>query len=732
MSMLNSPPLHIILLRYLKRKPHHGLVCLGFIQIIFIITKLFALSPGIGASLIWIIIASYPLLYLLLRPYPSIVTKIFFRGSALVALYLLPTFAINLFTSRLSAVSYFSLFQGLLPGNTQDPAALLTLLAIIVAIFVITSTILIHLNHYYFSFIITAFPAALAVLNLHGEENYTITSMLIMTLFALLALTINSSKRNITGNHSIQHITITFIAIFLPVIILTRLFSQAGTSNIFEDIYQRLEYRHRVNFSQATAGFSENETDLGGPVKPEDSIEMIITGKRTVKLRGAVKISYTGTRWNRPVFRWEAPTQPSRNTETVSDNPAFTKEELLITPVESANALFFTPLFTESVEYKDDVLINKEALYIPEPQENVTSQYQVFYYHNTTDLLEQFTYSKNSEERKLRDIRLRYRDYLQIPGSVTKRTRKMALSITEQANNHKEITDAIGSFLYSNYSYELNASHLPPDRDFVDFFLFTERRGYCTHFATAAAMLLRINGIPTRYVEGFQVDDLKDENGRFIVKSAMAHVWCEVLIDPENNIWAPFDPTPSTFYRPADESYWRHFVYDYLLRTGDNDEAIQDELLSDSKQKTLLTAPEEPSLVRWLELIYLIIPGLLLYALSRLALNFGSIVLKKEPVNLYYYTITVLKYTEILSPQKNETPFEQIQKITGKKESKAALAQAALPIIDAYYQYHFNRTKPAFSPIHSFLILTLAHIRVAGCEAFGQILSSLYYSNRQS
>ncbi len=73
-------------------------------------------------------------------------------------------------------------------------------------------------------------------------------------------------------------------------------------------------------------------------------------------------------------------------------------------------------------------------------------------------------------------------------------------------------------------------------------FLLTTHAGYCQHFAGAAALLLRLAGVPTRVVAGFATGV---PNGRdtWAVRDQDAHVWIEVYFPGVG--WVPFNPTPA-------------------------------------------------------------------------------------------------------------------------------------------------------------------------------------------
>jgi protein-glutamine gamma-glutamyltransferase len=89
------------------------------------------------------------------------------------------------------------------------------------------------------------------------------------------------------------------------------------------------------------------------------------------------------------------------------------------------------------------------------------------------------------------------------------------------------------------YTTDVPAPGLLP---LVDFLLH-DHAGYCQHFAGAAALLLRLAGVPARLVAGFATG--APERGGFDVRDVDAHDWVEVYFQGYG--WVPFNPTP-----PAD------------------------------------------------------------------------------------------------------------------------------------------------------------------------------------
>ena len=87
--------------------------------------------------------------------------------------------------------------------------------------------------------------------------------------------------------------------------------------------------------------------------------------------------------------------------------------------------------------------------------------------------------------------------------------------------------------------YDLNVPAMEPGEDFVTHFI-EEGRGYCVHFATAGTLLLRMQGIPARYVSGYTVE--LDAQGQGTVLDSDAHAWVEIYLDGYG--WHPVDMTP--------------------------------------------------------------------------------------------------------------------------------------------------------------------------------------------
>ncbi len=83
-------------------------------------------------------------------------------------------------------------------------------------------------------------------------------------------------------------------------------------------------------------------------------------------------------------------------------------------------------------------------------------------------------------------------------------------------------------------------------------FLANDGAGHCEYFATALALVLRVQGVPCRLVGGWLVHEREAGSGSFVVRGRHAHAWVEVL--DEDGRWHTFDATPAADVRAEPES----------------------------------------------------------------------------------------------------------------------------------------------------------------------------------
>ncbi|MEO3946150.1 transglutaminase-like domain-containing protein [Gorillibacterium sp. CAU 1737] len=331
--------------------------------------------------------------------------------------------------------------------------------------------------------------------------------------------------------------------------------------------------------SAAQTGFSPDASRLGGPLEPDTSVAFTARVSQPVSWRGVSKSRYTGSGWDSP----EPPGYASV--------PEFAKEEsgarLLVQDVELAvparGALFtggeaaaLQMIEGERGEPYPFARLSRSPLSGDVQVEGAGPlRYRAVTRVPETDP-EQLRVSAGSIPADIREA------YLALPDSLPDRVRQLAHEVSGQASTAYEKVNAMKDYLASRYTYSLDATAPPNGTDFVDYFLFEEpgRRGYCDYFSSALAVLLRAEGIPTRYVRGFApgewsaVQPNSSDTGtmdfkglsalaiggqavsgerrqtesadlpyQVTVRNSDAHSWVEVYYAGIG--WVPVDPTPA-------------------------------------------------------------------------------------------------------------------------------------------------------------------------------------------
>lgn len=129
---------------------------------------------------------------------------------------------------------------------------------------------------------------------------------------------------------------------------------------------------------------------------------------------------------------------------------------------------------------------------------------------------------------------------LELPSSAAPLARELAQRWRANASEPRQIVaQALAYFRERDFAYTLSppATGEAP----VDDFLFRTRRGFCEHYASALAVLMRAAGVPARVVTGYLGGETNDLGDYMLVRQSDAHAWVEVWL-PERG-WTRVDPT---------------------------------------------------------------------------------------------------------------------------------------------------------------------------------------------
>jgi transglutaminase-like putative cysteine protease len=130
--------------------------------------------------------------------------------------------------------------------------------------------------------------------------------------------------------------------------------------------------------------------------------------------------------------------------------------------------------------------------------------------------------------------------FLQLPKGRNNRTSLLAKEMRAAAGNDElYIDNVMRMFNETEFYYTLEPPALGSSP--VDQFLFETRQGFCEHYASAFAVMMRAAGIPSRIVLGYQGGELNPLGQYMIIRQSDAHAWTEVWLNGRG--WMRVDPT---------------------------------------------------------------------------------------------------------------------------------------------------------------------------------------------
>lgn len=368
-------------------------------------------------------------------------------------------------------------------------------------------------------------------------------------------------------------------------------------------------------FDFGQTGFISDEGLLGGPVQLNHTTAFVVDAPSPLYLRGNILTIYDGKSWQhgnrlkieedtgvalRPELLTGESITVTITNKNLSSFTLFAPYQPLAVTIERPGKLWIDvnhQITLLGARYKDESYsINS---FLPsETQDSVTSPSSILF---------------NKE------------DYLELPATLPSRVKDLALAVSATGETAKEKADLITTYLRSTYTYTLDVPPLPFGEDFVDYFLFDSKEGYCTYFASSLSILLRSIDIPTRYVEGFRMPEEKT-NTHYDVLFSNGHAWVEAYFHTSG--WVTLEATPAflapvppenleTLTRASDinlydiedeAAYLLAFKQNQLRDVSFSDkESEQQRTQKDRHSSALITLKKIPSLL----LLLLVIVGFL-------------------------------------------------------------------------------------------------------------------------
>ncbi|MDO8445466.1 MAG: DUF3488 and transglutaminase-like domain-containing protein [Deltaproteobacteria bacterium] len=288
-----------------------------------------------------------------------------------------------------------------------------------------------------------------------------------------------------------------------------------------------------------TSGFAD-KVDFGsiGPVTldPTTVMRVELPGfgieMGSIYLRGGVLASFNGATWEKERSRRETVKKEGTDFILSEGTHPLVRQEIILDPIDSDVIFGMARVMRLSGRFTFLLTDGSDSVYLPG---NPTSRFQYTAYSDiSTPKAQELDADRGAYPPEVLSA------YTKTPPA-SERVKDLALSITDNAEGTHQKAVAIERYLKKNYSYTLEPKRdesLPPVEDF----LFKNREGYCDHFSTAMAILLREISIPTRLVTGYVTSEWNDLGRFYTVRQSNAHSWVEVYFPSYG--WITFDPTP--------------------------------------------------------------------------------------------------------------------------------------------------------------------------------------------
>lgn len=265
---------------------------------------------------------------------------------------------------------------------------------------------------------------------------------------------------------------------------------------------------------------------LGGEAAPSEyPVMMVKTDKRTL-MRAVVKDEYTGRNWRdtssgkrylyvnprwsklrESVFLEKMPAEAVQAASTILDQHAVT-----VQMQNTAASTVFTPVFLRNFSAQSDMVgyfNDASELFITRDLRQ-GDRYTVFtpiFEGGENGLGALISAAPKGDDSYYQAV---VNDYTKLPDHLEQKVYDDLNNIIGAASTPYEKACAIMRHLQRYYRYTLTPDEPPENQDFVTYFLYVGKEGYCTYYASAMTVLCRMAGLPARYVEGFLATPASD------------------------------------------------------------------------------------------------------------------------------------------------------------------------------------------------------------------------------
>ncbi len=130
----------------------------------------------------------------------------------------------------------------------------------------------------------------------------------------------------------------------------------------------------------------------------------------------------------------------------------------------------------------------------------------------------------------------------QVPDDIDPRVRQLAAELVADCSTTGERIAVVEQYFHDNYRYSLGIS-VEGNQDPLTYFLIEKPAAHCEYFASGAAVMLRLAGVPCRYLTGFVVTERNPYGGYWVARNKDAHAWVEAY--DERRGWVIVEATPT-------------------------------------------------------------------------------------------------------------------------------------------------------------------------------------------
>lgn len=422
-------------------------------------------------------------------------------------------------------------------------------------------------------------------------------SIITLTFTALIFLSWKQNNKRTNQITGIQHVFLSIIIlIFLVVVSYYSLTTIHGIRNtVVTHTFPLRNYLTQHGFyekltlpnSSAKTGFSTDDSLLGGPIQ-EDKTPIFKTRQSEKSYwRVETKSNYNGKGWD--------------DTTQVNDKK-------MNKPLSSTTAMTYTGNFTPKETVT--LIFLEDISHLPLPYGTVNGDFMVNTQESSADIQNQTTLSDFKKEltfdwqrplfTKEELIQVPYKsttDSLntQLPTSLPERIQQLANHLTAEKQTLYEKVVAIENYLKNDKNFLYSKSdtpYTPEEEDYVDYFLFDSKIGYCDNFSSAMVVLLRSIGIESRWTKGYSSGEMMDAD-HYIIRKNNAHSWVEVYFTGYG--WIPFEPTPG-FDTTSLDTPEKKQAKTEQSQTNDSSQEIQSTQNTTEVQKTKELKIDKPKL----------------------------------------------------------------------------------------------------------------------------------------